>query len=342
MLRSFLTLLLLAIIVIALWLGWAMYFPAQPRGTQFVLLRPGWTSRHIAQELQADGVIHSARAFLLLHYLSGRTLKAGEYKFDQPATARQVHDRIVRGDIYVHTVTIPEGFNLYDIAAVIEQAGLGSRQDFIKAATGDVAFIRDLDPAAQSLEGYLFPDTYGFTRTQTMHDIAGAMVHRFRREAEQLGLICAVAIQPQSAGAAGCSDLHKVVTMASIVEKETAVPEERPLVASVYYNRLQRGIALAADPSVIYAALLAGRYTGVIHQSDLEFDSPYNTYRHAGLPPGPIANPGRAALQAALHPATSDLLYFVSDGSGHHRFARTLEEHAHNVALYRHAVSANR
>ncbi|MGI9100943.1 MAG: endolytic transglycosylase MltG [Terriglobales bacterium] len=342
MLRSFLILVLLAIIGAGLWLAWALYLPAQPHGAQFVLLRPGWTSRHIAQELQSAGVIHSASAFLLLHYVTGRTLKAGEYKFDQPATARQVHARIARGDIYVHTVTIPEGFNLYDIGALIEQAGLGSRQDFIQAARGDVAFIRDLDPAAQSLEGYLFPDTYGFTRTQTVHDMIGAMVHRFRREAEQLGLICAVPTQPQAAGAAGCTDLHKIVTMASIVEKETAVADERPVVAAVYYNRLQRGIALAADPTVIYAALVAGRYSGAIHQSDLEFDSPYNTYHRAGLPPGPIANPGRAALQAALHPANSEMLYFVSDGSGHHRFARTLEEHSRNVALYRRAMSASR
>ncbi len=136
--------------------------------------------------------------------------------------------------------------------------------------------------------------------------------------------------------------MHAVVTMASIVEKETAAPEERPMVAGVYYNRLQHGIALAADPTVTYAALVSGRYTGAIHQSDLQFDSPYNTYRHAGMPPGPIANPGRASLEAALHPARTDFLYFVSDGNGHHRFARTLDEHSRNVAAYRRAVAGAR
>jgi UPF0755 protein len=325
--RIFFTLVLLAILAAGVWLAWGLYTPVQPRQTTFVLLRPGWTSRHIARELQNQGVIRSARVFLLLHYASGRTLKAGEYKFDSAASARQVHDRIARGDIYVHTVVIPEGYNEFDIANAIQQAGLGTAQDFLKAADANLVFIRDLDPQAASLEGYLFPDTYHFTRTQSMTDIVAEMVHRFRREAQQLGL---------------ATDVHRVVTMASIVEKETAAPEERPLVASVYYNRLRQNIALAADPSVIYAALLAGRYTGVIRESDLQYDSPYNTYRHAGLPPGPIANPGRASLQAAMHPAETDFLYFVSDNNGHHRFARTLEEHARNVAAYRRAVAASR
>jgi UPF0755 protein len=153
------------------------------------------------------------------------------------------------------------------------------------------------------------------------------MVHRFRRQAEALGLK---------------DNVHQVVTMASIIEKETGAPEERPMVASVYYNRLQRHIALAADPSVIYGLLLEGRYQGALHHDDMLFNSPYNTYRNPGLPPGPIANPGVASLQAAMHPANSSFLYFVSDGNGHHRFATTLDEHNRNVAMYRRAVTANR
>ena len=343
--RAFFTVFLLLVLVAAIWLAWALYLPARPSGTIFVLLRPGSSSRRIAADLQSAGVIRSARAFLLMHYFLGNSLKAGEYKFDQTATAQQIHDRLARGDIYVHTITIPEGYNLYDIAGVVQLAGLGSAQDFLNAANGDVALIRDLDPKAASLEGYLFPDTYGFTRTQSMHDMIAVMVHRFRREAAQAGLICAVAQpQPSSAesGAAGCADIHAVVTLASIVEKETAAPEERPLVAGVYYNRLQRRSALAADPTVIDAALVSGRYTGAIHQSDLQFDSPYNTYRHAGMPPGPIANPGRASLEAALRPASTDFLYFVSNGNGHHRFARTLDEHSRNVAAFRRAVANSR
>ena len=153
------------------------------------------------------------------------------------------------------------------------------------------------------------------------------MVHRFRQEAQKIGLL-------------GRSDIHRVVTMASIVEKETADPNERPLVAGVYYNRLNRNMTLAADPSVIYAALLAGRYRGTIYASDLQYESPYNTYKYPGLPPGPIANPGVASLQAAMHPKQTDYLYFVSDNNGHHRFARDLEEHARNVAAYRKSVAA--
>jgi UPF0755 protein len=193
--------------------------------------------------------------------------------------------------------------------------------------------VSDIDPQAKSLEGYLFPDTYQFTRTQTMTDIVATMVKRFKQEAKAIGLLATP--DPEQ--------VHRLVTMASIVEKETGAPEERPLVASVYYNRMAQKMGFQADPSVIYAAMLAGRWNGVIHQSDLQFDSPYNTYKHAGLPPGPICNPGRASLEAALHPADTNYLYFVSDNNGHHRFARSLEEHARNVAAYRRAVAnANR
>lgn len=326
MFRFLFKLVAFVIVVIALWLAWALLLPARPGETKFVLLKPGWSTRHIATELQANGVIHSWRAFLLYHYiLKPKTLKAGEYKFDTAETALTVHARLMRGDVYVHSVTIPEGFNMFDIASSIEAAGLGSKQEFLNETQNQTALIRDLDPEAKSLEGYLFPDTYGFTRTQTMEDIVAVMVHRFKQEAKQIGLN---------------SDVHRVVTLASIVEKETAAPDERPLVAGVYLNRLQKSMALDADPSVIYAAQLAGRYQGTIHQSDLKYDSAYNTYKNAGLPPGPIANPGKASLEAAMHPTKSDYLYFVSDGNGHHRFAQTLDEHSHNVALYRRAVAA--
>lgn len=324
--RRFLKLLFLLVLIVAAWLAWALLLPVRPSEAKFVLLRPGWSTRRIANELQANGVVRSARALLLYHYvMKPRTLKAGEYKFEDSASALQVHDRLTRGDIYVHLVTIPEGFNMFEIGATIEAAGLGNRLEFVEQAKRQVGLIKDFDPEAKSLEGYLFPDTYGFTRTQSLQDIIAIMVRRFKQEAHAIDLT---------------SDVHRVVTLASIVEKETAAREERPLVASVYMNRLQKRMALDADPSVIYAALLAGRYQGTIHQSDLQYDSPYNTYKYPGLPPGPIANPGRASLEAALHPAQSDYLFFVSDNNGHHRFARTMDEHSHNVALYRRAVAA--
>jgi len=316
---------LLVVIVAGIWLSWALLTPVQPSEAKFVMLKPGWSTRHIATELQANGVIHSWRAFLLYHYvLKPRSLKAGEYKFEGDETALRVHDRLARGDIYVHSVVVPEGYNMFDIANVIQAAGLGTRQEFLAESQSQTALVRDLDPQAKSLEGYLFPDTYGFTRTQTMADIVAAMVHRFKQQAKQIGL---------------AGDVHQIVTLASIVEKETAAPEERPVVAGLYLNRLDKHMALDADPTVIYAALLAGTYDGTITRSELQSDSPYNTYKFPGLPPGPIASPGKASLEAAMNPTKTDYLYFVSDANGHHRFAKTLNEQSHNVALYRRAVA---
>ncbi len=325
--RFLLRLLIIAIIVAAALLAYGLLWPAGPTQEKLVRLMPGSSARHIAGELENAGIIRSRYAFLVLHYLHGRApLKAGEYAFDHPARVREVYGRISRGDIYVRTLVIPEGFNIFDIAAAIDEAGLGAREDFLRIARADISLIHDLDPQAQSLEGYLFPDTYHFTRTQSLHDMAAAMVHRFRQAARDVGLN---------------QDFHKMVTMASIVEKETAVTEERPEVASVFYNRLDKNMVLATDPTVIYAALLNGRYRGAIHQSDLHFDSPYNTYRNTGLPPGPISNPGKASLQAAMHPASTEYLYFVSDNQGHHRFSRTEAEHAKNVAAYRRAAASS-
>ena len=298
--------------------------PMTPAGQKFVLLKSGLTTRKIAAELKGAGVIRSERAFLIWHYLHRkRSLKAGEYLFERPANLKDIHERLARGDIYTHTVVVPEGFTMFDIADAIEQSGLGSRDDFLKVARSETDLIHDLDPQATSLEGYLFPDTYEFTRTQSMREIATMMVHHFRQVATAIGLT---------------SDVHATVTMASIVEKETAAPDERPLVASVYYNRLTKRMALDADPSVIYAERLTDSYQGALHHDDLQTKSPYNTYRNPGLPPGPIANPGRSSLEAAMHPAVSDFLYFVSDGNSHHRFARSLEEHNRNVNAYRRAM----
>ena len=323
--RIFFTLVLLAALGVGGWLAWALWTPVTPEGQKFVLLHTGYSTRRIATELKSAGVIRSADAFVLWHYFHHkRSLKAGEYLFEKSANPIAVHDRLARGDIYVHVVVIPEGFTMFDIAQAIQDAGLGARDDFLKIAMTDTALIADLAPDAKSLEGYLFPNTYEFTRTEDMRDMIAIMVKQFRQVARELGL---------------STDVEKTVTMASIIEKETAVPEERPLVASVYYNRLARNIALQADPSVIYAELQQGIYGGALHHADLQVDSPYNTYRHAGLPPGPIGNPGKTSLEAAMHPAESHFYYFVSDGNGHHRFAKDLEEHNKNVAAYRKAVT---
>lgn len=339
--RKLASILLLAAIALAAWLAWALFLPVTPDAQKFILLRPGYSTRRIARELKSAGVIRSADAFVLWHALHrGPSLKAGEYLFERDASAIDIHSRLTRGDVYYHTVVIPEGFNMFDIAQAIQDAGLGPAQDFMKVATTDTALISDIAPNATSLEGYLFPNTYNFTRTQSMHDMAAEMVKEFRLRANELGLLQPGPNQTGKAEPGTPSqDIPAIVTLASIIEKETAVPEERPEVAGVYSNRLERRIPLQADPSVIYAELLQGTYTGALHHADMQFDSPYNTYHHAGLPPGPIANPGKSSLQAALHPAQSAYYYFVSDGAGHHRFAATLEEHNRNVAALRRVVS---
>lgn len=308
--------------------------PVTPAAQKFVLLRQGYSTRHIAAELQSAGVIRSAEAFVLWHSLYRKhSLKAGEYLFEKTADTRQIHARLVRGDVYYREVVIPEGFTMFEIAQAVQRAGLGSSEEFLQAAKGDTALISDLAPGATSLEGYLFPATYEFTRTQSPNDMVAAMVKEFRRVAREIGLIA----DTQTADSAQ-NHVEQIVTLASIIEKETAVADERPLVASVYYNRLEKRIALQADPSVIYAEMLQGTYQGALHHADMQEDSPYNTYRHSGLPPGPIGNPGKSSLQAAMHPATTDYFYFVSDGNGHHRFAHDLEEHNRNVAAYRKAM----
>jgi UPF0755 protein len=277
----------------------------------------------IASLLKHGGVIRSELVFEAMHVVKGGTLKAGEYRFDHPVKMAEVYGRLRRGDVYTVSVTFPEGSNLFDIAQRLEAAGLGPKEKFLAAGRANVNLIADLDPQASSLEGYLFPETYRFPRNATPLQIQQAMVRQFREEAALLGMQ---------------GDYHRVVTLASLVERETPIPAERPLVASVFVNRMAKGMPLMTDPSVIYAALLDGRYRGSIYASDLQADSPYNTYKHTGLPPGPICSPGADSLKAAMHPAQTNYLYFVAasaDPSGKSRFSATLEEHAHDVAAYR-------
>lgn len=300
--------------------------PFGPASETFVEIPPGTPTIQIAALLKQGGVVRSEIAFAAMHLVKDGTLKAGEYRFDHPATMTEVYDRLRRGDVYTVSVTIPEGSNLFDIAQRLENAGLGPKEKFLSAARTNVNLLSDLDPQAASLEGYLFPDTYHFGRHATPLQMQQAMVRRFRQVAAQVGLQ---------------GNDHRVVTLASLVERETPIPAERPLVASVFVNRIAKGMPLMTDPSVIYAALLDGRYRGTIYASDLQADSPYNTYKHTGLPPGPICSPGADSLKAAMNPAQTNYLYFVAasaDPSGKSRFSATLEEHAHDVAAYRKAL----
>ncbi len=250
-----------------------------------------------------------------------RDLKAGEYRFDRASSAVEVIDRIARGDVYKRLVTFREGLIIAEMAAVFEERGFGPAAEFERAAKNR-ALIADLDPEARDLEGYLFPETYALPRGTTADELVGQMVGLFRKLYEG-GL--------QSEAAAAGLTTRQVVTLASLVEKETARGDERPLVAAVYRNRLAIGMGMQADPTVIYALRLAGRYDGNLSRADLQFDSPYNTYRYAGLPPGPIASPGLASIEAAIRPADVRHLYFVSRNDGSHVFADTLAEHNRNV-----------
>ena len=260
-------------------------------------------------------------------------MKAGEYLFDRPLRPIDVYYKLVRGEIYLHTVLVPEGSDRFDIAEIVHQTMNVSPDDFLRV-TQEPSAILDLDPQAQTLEGYLFPDTYRFARGVSAQTIADTMLTRFRR-------VFAARFEADL-GSSGKS-LHEVITLASLVEKETPDPGERPVVAGVFTRRLEKDIELACDPTVVYAARLDHRMLGhpapPIKRSDLEFDSPYNTYLHTGLPPGPIANPGEASIRAALAPAPGDDLYFVSNNHGGHVFAATLSEHNRNVARYRKEVA---
>ena len=280
----------------------------------------------IGRQLERAGIIRSRYAFDLLRAFRRGKLKAGEYRFDHPAPATEVYSRIARGDIYTIALTVPEGANVFDIATRAQEAGLCSRRAFLDAAVSQTALISDLDPKAKSLEGYLFPDTYRFSPPASPVEIVRTMVRRFRIAARHLGMT---------------GDLHRVVTLASLVERETAVPSERPLVASVFTNRLAKKMPLMSDPAIIYGLELEGRWRGTIYKSDLAKDTAYNDYLHPGLPPGPIDNPGVPSLRAALHPANTDYLYFVAaddDPQGHSIFSSTLDEQIRNVAAYRRAA----
>jgi UPF0755 protein len=320
-------------ILAALAVGFLVFVPYGPESETFVEIAPGTGTVGIAEQLQKAGIVRSAVAFEALKVwksvagLGAGTLKAGEYRFDHPATLEEVYGRLRKGDVYTLTVVVPEGFNIFDVASAVAAAGLDSREDFLRAEQQHTELIAEwtLGARSTSLEGYLFPDTYKFSRHATAVQMLTAMVKRFGQQAVRLRM---------SGG-----DVARTVTIASLVEKEVHIDAERPEVASVFENRLAAGMPLQTDPSVIYASLLRGTWTGVIHQSELRSDSAYNTYIHVGLPPGPICNPGVAALQAVLHPARTDYLYFVADARGATRFAATLAEHNANVAAYRAGVN---
>ena len=329
--RAFIILVTLAVIagagVAAILYKWTSEpYKGYDAAEQVVLIEPGSSTRAIAERLIQAGVVRDAATFRAALWRSGRarSLQAGEFRFDAPMTPVAVIAKIATGDVYNRRITFPEGLTVQEMARIFEQQGFGKGAAMVEAAR-DPSAIRDIDPSATDLEGYLFPETYSMPRDTTAARLVELMVGRFRqRFTPELR---------QAAEAIGLTT-RQAVALASLVEKETALPSERPIVAGVYLNRLKIGMGMQADPTVIYALQRAGRYNGNLRRDDLAFDSPYNTYRYPGLPPGPIASPGLASLKAAVAPADVDFLYFVSRNDGSHVFARTLAEHNDNVRQY--------
>jgi len=285
--------------------------------------------------LLADrGVVRDPGALRAWVVLSGQggALHAGEYRFDRPISALGVLERLRRGDVLLHPVTLPEGLDLRETAARLAAAGLGEEEAF-RRALSDPAPVRDVDPEAPDLEGYLFPDTYRFPRGETPEAIARALVAGFRRAAG--------ADYATRARAVGLG-IRQAVTLASLIEEETGVSSERARISRVFHNRLARGMLLQCDPTVLYALRRAGRTVGTLRLADLEIDSPWNTYRRPGLPPGPICNPGRPSLQAALAPAPGNELFFVAAPGGGHAFSSTLAAHNAAVRAWRRYAGSSR
>ncbi len=290
--------------------------PAPDRGTKIFEIAEHESLARVAARLERDGLIRNRFYFITFGRLtrSERALKPGEYALSTALRPLDVLERFRSGTVVLHPVTIPEGYTIRQIAPVLSAAGLGDSDEFIRL-TNDARFVESVGLNQPSLEGYLFPDTYAFPRRVSTEDIIRQMVARFQE-----------VYSPRWDGQAASLGLtrHQIVTLASIIEKETGDEAERPFISAVFHNRLRLRIPLQSDPTVIYP--IKG-FNGNLRKVDLVRDSPYNTYRRRGLPPGPIANPGRAALEAALYPASVPYLYFVSRNDGTHQFSRSLREH---------------
>jgi UPF0755 protein len=314
---------------LAAWSWWTLKNPYKgyEGADKLVTIAPGSGTSQILQTLQRDGVIADAklaRAYLV--FTGEPKIQAGQYRFRGPLTTAQVLRKLVKGDIVARTLTIVEGLTVEEIADQLARDGYGRREVFLDLMRSP-RLIADLDPDAPDLEGYLFPETYSFAFGAPEKEIVETLVKTFRRRFER-------DVRPRLAQGPPGRTIRQVVTLASIVEKEAKAPQDRPLIAAVYQNRLARRIGLAADPTVIYALKRVGRWNGNLRRDDLRMDSPYNTYRYAGLPPGPICSPGEASLAAAAAPADVPYLYFVSRNDGTHVFAQTLAEHNRNVEIW--------
>ena len=293
---------------------------------ELFVVPPGASIQEVARLLEEAGVIESALLFRIhMKFRQGdASVKAGEYRFIPPVTIRRTAERLIEGRVFYHRITVPEGLDWRETAAALSGHDFGGEEEYL-ALVSVPDLVSAFDPKAENLEGYLFPETYSVTRGTTPSEIVRLMVSRFKEswtgEFEK------------RAGELDMS-MREIITLASLIEKETARPEERPLVSAVFHNRLRLGMKLGCDPTVIYAVKRVKPWDGIIHRSDLDLDSPYNTYLYPGLPPGPIASPGLESIRAALYPAESEFLYFVSRNDGSHIFSSTYADHSRAVDRY--------
>jgi UPF0755 protein len=329
-LRTAKTALLAALLLLPALTGWLareLHAPTGgPGGATFFEVRKGRSFRAVAGELRDAGIIRSALAVTIAYdlFYSRERPKAGEYEISFPTRAKDVLFKMFLGRVYLRPLTLPEGLTGREIGGLL-LADAGVDQTSFMAAFHDTALIADWDPRAKTLEGYLFPDTYFVPRKPAARDLVEAMVGEFRKVIDGLW--------PRPAADSSMS-VRDAVILASMIEKETARPEERRLVSAVFHNRLRLGMKLDCDPTVIYGLKLENDYSGRLLSRDLKSPSPYNTYVHAGLPPGPICNPGRSSLEAALNPAPESYLYFVARGDGSHYFSRSFAQHQEAVRKF--------
>ena len=313
--------------LVLLFLMVMVFQPYQGHHQQTVILRiaRGSTTNGIARLLETHGIVFSGAIFeLYARFLNPGPLQAGEYRFQGSVSIPFVVNKLQRGLVIYHRVLVPEGLNMDEIVERLVQENFGTPQQFFRQLE-DISLVSDIDPLAKNLEGYLFPDTYFVTHQTEEQQIIRAMVRNFRNVWTSQRLERARQLKLTT---------REVLTLASLIEKETGIPAERPIVSAVFHNRLRSNLKLQCDPTVIYALKLTAEYDGIIHQSDLRLDSPYNTYLYAGLPPGPIASPGLASIEAALYPANVTYLYFVAKDNGGHFFSTNYGEHRRAVRQY--------
>ncbi len=295
-------------------------------GSVFIKIKKGETATAIGHNLKQNGLLAAAGAFRLAYslYFSPRYLRAGEYLIESPSSPKKIMLQMIAGQVYLHAITIPEGLTIKEIGEILEAKSFPYEGSFQEACR-NVRLISDLDPEASDLEGYLFPETYYLPAEISAEEIVRVMVERFKKVFHERYLARANELK---------MSVRDVITLASLIEKETARAEEKPLVSAVFHNRLRLGMKLDCDPTIIYALKLEDRFDGNIRLKDKALDSPYNTYLYRGLPPGPICNPGLDSIEAALYPAPVDYLYFVSRNDGSHVFSRSYQEHQKAVIRY--------